>query len=555
MQAVPRRPAPFFCGGNRIWRGIKRKDDDMARFQGPGRSEVYVRNGAAATSHPLAAKIAVEMLESGGNAVDAAIAGAVALGACEPHMTGLGGDLFALVKPAGTEEVIGLNASGRAPAAFDAQALRAAGHDAVPEYSGNAVTVPGAVAGFDMLAADYGLKGLDACLAPAIRCFDEGVPVAPRVGRDWADNAGVMQGHGVTHYLAQGRAPRVGDLFASPGQAEVLRRIAADGAAGFYVGPVAEDMVAALTAAGGAHTLDDFAAARADYVAPIVAPYRGVDVLELPPNGHGATALLMLRMLERFDAAALDPLGAERAHLEMEIAKLGYAARDQAIADPDAMTMPVADFVSDATAAALAGRIDPDRAGPLPRDPLGAPHRDTVYITVVDRDRMAVSLIYSIFHAFGSGIASERYGVLFNNRGAGFTLQRGHPNEAAPGKRPLHTIIPGMLRENGQLVMPFGVMGGAYQPAGHMRLVSNLVDHGLGVQAAIDAPRCFLEGAGVNLEAGYAEPVAQALKEKGHSVLRPAVGIGGAQAIRIDHDRGLLVAGSDPRKDGIAFGY
>ena len=526
----------------------------MQDFQRPGRSELYATGGAVATSHPLAAQAAVAMLESGGNAVDAAIAGAVLLGACEPQMTGLGGDMFALVKPAGTEQVVGLNASGCAPRGFDAEALRGAGHAAVPPFSAHAVTVPGAVAGFEMLAGDYGLKGLDACLAPAIRHFDTGVPVAPRVAADWARHSSVMQGHGITHYLANGRAPGLGELFSSPGQAEVLRRIAAEGAPAFYTGQVAEDMVAALREAGGAHTLDDFAAAQAEYVSPISTPYRGAEVVELPPNTHGAAALLMLRMLERFGAGALDPLGAERAHLEMEIAKLGYAARDEAIADPAAMTMRVEDFVSEETAARLAARIDMNRAGPVPEAPLGAPHRDTVYITVVDRDRMAVSLIYSIFHAFGSGLASPRYGILFNNRGAGFTLSRGHPNEAAPGKRPLHTIIPGMIREGGRVTVPFGVMGGPYQPAGHVRLVGNLVDHAMGVQAAIDAPRCFLEDGAINLEHGFAPEVAAALEAKGHRVVRPELGIGGAQAIRIDHERGVLLAGSDPRKDGIALG-
>lgn len=527
----------------------------MAGFQSPGRSEVYALNGVAATSHPLAAKISVQMLESGGNAVDAAIAGAIALGVCEPQMCGLGGDLFALVKPAGTEDVIGINASGRAPAGLDPEALRAAGHGAIPQYSADAIVVPGAVAGLDRLANDYGLKGLDACLAPAIRYFEEGVAVAPRVAFDWARNVEILNGPGRTHYLANGQAPALGARFALPGQVEALRRIAAEGAAGFYTGPVAEDMVTTLREAGGAHTLEDFAATTADYVGPIAGPYRGREVIELPPNGHGATALLMLRMLQRFDLHRLDPLGPERAHLEMEAAKLAYAARDQVIADPAAMAMDIADFYSEATAADLAARIDPDRAAPMPRTPLGNPHRDTIYITVVDRDRMAVSLIYSIFHAFGSGLASERHGVLFNNRASGFTLERGHPNEAAGGKRPLHTIIPGMLREEGHVAMPFGVMGGPYQPAGHARLIGNLVEYGMGVQAAIDAPRCFLDDGAIALEAGYDDGVAAALEAKGHRVVRPDCGIGGAQAIRIDHDRGLLVAGSDPRKDGIALGY
>ncbi len=527
----------------------------MPKFQGPGRSAVYAEGGIAATSHPLGAKAAVEMLESGGNAVDAAIAGAVLLGICEPQMTGLGGDMFAIVKPAGSEDLVGINASGRAPAGLDAEALRAEGLAAMPERDGRAAVVPGAVAGFAALAEAHGRKGLAAALAPAIRYAEAGVPVAPRVAHDWAEAADALRDHGRAHYLPGGAAPAIGTVFRAPGQAEALRRIAADGPRAFYEGEVAEDMVAALRAAGGAHTLEDFAACAADWVEPISAPYRGVEVVELPPNGHGATALLMLRMLGRFEAAGLDPWGADRAHLEMEIAKLGYAARNQAIADPAHMTMSVADFVSETTAAELAGRIDMARAAPMPEDPLGAPHRDTIYITVVDRDRMAVSLIYSIFHSFGSGIASEKFGILFNNRAAGFTLRPGHPNEAAGGKRPLHTIIPGMIREGGRVTVPFGVMGGPYQAAGHLRFVSNLADHGLGLQEAIDGPRVFFEGDALKLEAGYGEGVAEALRARGHGIVRPEAGIGGAQAIRIDHSRGLLIGASDPRKDGIALGY
>ncbi|MGF1444688.1 MAG: gamma-glutamyltransferase family protein [Pikeienuella sp.] len=525
----------------------------MTEFQGPGRSEVYATGGMAATSHPLAAKVAVETLEAGGNAVDAAIAGAVLLGFCEPQMTGLGGDMFAMVKPSGSDEILGLNASGRAPAGLDAAGLRAEGHHAMPSYEGVSVVVPGAVAGFEALAT-HGRLGLAAVLAPAIRYAQEGVPVAPRVAHDWAGAAPALQGHGRTHFLVGGVAPAVGTLFRAPAQAEVLRRIARDGARAFYEGEVAEDMVAALRAHGGAHDLTDFAACAADWVSPVSAEYRGVEVVELPPNGQGAAALLMLKMLERF-APAADPWGADRAHLEMEIAKLGYAARDEAIADPAQMTVSLDDLISEATAERLARRIDPSRALPMPQAPLGNPHKDTIYITVVDRDRMAVSLIYSIFHSFGSGIASERFGILFNNRASGFSLTPDHPNEAGGGKRPMHTIIPGMLRQAGRVSVPFGVMGGPYQAAGHLRFVSNLVDYELGLQTAIDGPRVFFEGDGLKLETGYGEDVAADLVAKGHRIIRPDTGIGGAQAIRIDHDRGILIGASDPRKDGIALGY
>ena len=474
----------------------------MSRFQGPGRSQVYAQNGICATSHPLAAKVAVNMLEEGGNAVDAALAGAVLLGLCEPQMTGLGGDMFAIVKPAGSEDLVGLNASGRAPAALNAAALRAAGHSEMPEAEGASAVVPGAVAGIAKLAAEHGRKGLDAVLAPAIRYFRGGGPGGPprglRLGRLGRSAPGSWP---PAHFLSDGRALGEGAVFRAPGQAEVLRRIAAGGAAAFYEGEVAEDMIAALRAHGGVHEAADFAACQALEVTPITAPYRDAEVVELPPNTHGATALLMLRMLERF-APEVEPWGAERAHLEMEIAKLGYAARNQAIADPDAMTMTVEDFTSEATAEALAARIDRARAGPLPSDPLGTPHKDTIYITVVDRDRMAVSLIYSIFASFGSGIASERFGILFNNRAAGFTLKEGHPNEAAGGKRPMHTIIPGMIREGGRVTVPFGVMGGPYQAAGHMRFVSNLVDYGAGPAGGDRRAACLLRGCGAQARDG-----------------------------------------------------
>lgn len=530
----------------------------MTAFQSPGRSKVIAANGVVATSHPLGTKIALSMLEEGGNAVDAAIAGAVFLGLAEPAMTGLGGDMFALVKPAGTEDIVGMNASGRAAAGLDPDALRAMGWTAMDRDHAHSVVVPGAVAGFETLSQDYGRKGLAASLAPAIRYFDEGIPVAPRAALDWADNADNLQGAARRHFLKDGAAPAEGDIFRAPGQAEVLRRIAAEGAKAFYEGEVAEDMVAALQAHGGSHTLADFAARKAAYVTSISAPYRGMEIVELPPNSHGATALLLARMAERFDIASMAPFGPERTHFETEATKLAYAARNQAIADPDFMTMKVEDFISDTTAADLAARIDMSRAQPAPVDPLGsdgAPHRETIYITVVDRDRMAVSLIYSVFRDFGSGIASEKFGILFNDRASGFTLQPGHPNEAGGGKRPLHTIIPGMLRQNGRLVMPFGVMGGPYQPAGHLRLVSNVVDFGMDVQTGIDGPRSFVKDGALVLEAGYDDATVQVLADMGHKVVRPDCGIGGAQAIRIDHERGVLIGGSDPRKDGIALGY
>ncbi|MGR3436889.1 MAG: gamma-glutamyltransferase family protein [Shimia sp.] len=525
----------------------------MRDFHLPGRSPVLATDGMCATSHPLAAKVAVQTLEAGGNAVDAALAGAVLLGLCEPHMTGIGGDLFALVATAPDAPIVALNGSGRAPAGLDSVALRARGHATMPTHTADAVTIPGAIDAICTLSADHGRLGLADILAPAIRYAEAGVPVAPRVAFDWAAAAGDLQGAARRTYLLDGAAPRQGQLFRAPGQAEVLRRIAARGRAAFYEGEVAQDMVDALRAAGGPHTLDDFAATRSTYVDPLTGTYAETEIVEHPPNGTGATALLMLDILSHFDLAALDPFGAPRAHLEAEAAKLAYDARNRFLADADHTTR-LAHMRAPETADALAATIRMDRALPDAAPVTEAIHRDTVYITVVDRDRMAVSLIYSLFHGFGSGIATDRFGILFQNRGAGFNLEAGHPNEAGPGKRPAHTIIPGMLRREGRVTMPFGVMGGAYQPNGHARFVTNMVDYGLDPQSAIDAPRAFSDAGDMKVERGYSDAVRAELSDLGHRVTVPDGPIGGAQAIAI-HDDGTLEGASDPRKDGCALGY
>ena len=526
----------------------------MRDFQHPGRSAVYAENGMCATSHPLAAQVAVSILQSGGNAVDAAIAGAMVLNIAEPQMCGLGGDCFVLLKPAGENNILALNGSGRAPAHLSAAKMRARGWTVVPTESVESMTVPGAVDALCRLSSDWGRVGLDAALAPAIRYARDGVPVAPRVAFDWAGDAQRLSGRARDYYLINGKVPDVGQLFRAPAQADVLERIARNGRAGFYEGPVAEDLVNSLRALGGSHTEDDFARTACDYATPVSGSFSGIDLFEHPPNGQGATAILMLNILGHFDLATLDPLGTTRVHLEAEAAKLAYDARNRFIADPDHMAR-LDHMLAPETAEKLAALINPRRSLPNPAAASEAVHRDTVYITVVDRDRMAVSLIYSIYWGFGSGLASDRYGILFQNRGAGFSLEAGHPNEAAGGKRPMHTIIPAMLGEKGRVIMPFGVMGGAYQPAGHARFVTNLRSYGMDLQTAIDAPRSFPGPKGLELERGYPQAVRDELATLGHSVIVPDGPLGGAQAIFIDDARGILQGASDPRKDGIALGY
>ncbi|AUQ51607.1 putative gamma-glutamyltransferase [Phaeobacter inhibens] len=524
----------------------------MRDFHFPGRSAVFAENGLCATSHPLAAGVAIDILKRGGNAMDAAIAGAVLLGICEPQMTGIGGDCFVLYSRPGAA-VQAMNGSGRAAAAADAAGLRANGLATVPLTSAHAVTIPGAVDAFCKLSDTEGRLGLDTLLAPAIHYAEAGVPVAPRVAFDWQSDAETLQGRARDHYLFNGTPPKIGQMFRAPGQAEVLRRIAKDGRDAFYTGEIAEDLITTLQTLGGVHSAEDFAKTQADLTLPVSGSYQDIDLVEHPPNGQGATAILMLNILKHFDMAGMNPVGAERIHIEAEAAKLAYDARNRFIADAD-HTNRLDHMLAPDTAARLAELINPKRAMAAAAPVSEAVHKDTIYITVVDKDRMAVSLIYSIFHGFGSGIASDKFGILLQNRGAGFTLEEGHPNMLAGGKRPMHTIIPGMLRKEGDVTMPFGVMGGAYQPNGHARFVSNLTDFRMDPQAAIDMPRAFADGGQLKVERGYSDAVRQELADMGHNVTIPETAIGGAQAVQI-HSSGILEGASDARKDGCALGY
>ena len=525
----------------------------MRDFYSKGRSTVFAENGMCATSHPIAAQAAVDVLKDGGNAMDAAIAGAVLLGICEPQMTGIGGDCFVLFSPAGRDDVLAMNGSGRAPANLTADKLREAGHDKVPLRDPSAVTIPTAIDAFCTLSEDWGKLGLDRILQPAIQYARNGVAVAPRVGYDWSNLLDTFHETAIPFFTNNGSAPATGTRFSYPGQAEVIEKIAAQGRDGFYSGDVCADMVETLRSLGGQHTEDEFADARAEYTNPISGSYGKYELIEHPPNGQGATAILMANMLKNFDIASLDPYGVERAHIEAEISKLAYDARNRLIADPT-VTDGTERMLSTELANELSALISKTKVNKRVSEITEAVHKDTVYISVVDRDRMSVSLIYSIFHGFGSGIASRKYGVLFQNRGAGFNLIKGHPNELKPGKRPMHTIIPGMLREGNGNAMPLGVMGGQYQPCGHIRVLSNLVDYGMDIQAALDGPRSFAEGDVLNVEPSYDPTVVQGLLDLGHDVNQTMPPIGGAQAI-LENSDGFLLGGSDPRKDGCAIGY
>ena len=517
----------------------------------PGRSPVYATNGMAATSSPLATKVAIQMLEAGGNAVDAAIAAAVLQSLVEPAMTSIGGDCFVLLSPK-DGDVIALNGSGRAPAALSAADLRAQGINKLERTSVHSVTIPGAIDAFCRLSADHGKIGLKASLAPAIHYMRAGIPVSPRNGVDWKAGAPFLQGDAKKYYLNNGKQFEAGQIFSMPHQAEVLELVGEKGRDGFYDGPVMEDMLATLQEFGGLHTADDFANTACEYTDPISSSYGDFELVEHPPNGQGATAILMTNMLKNFDIAAMDPMGAERAHVEAEVAKLAYDARNRFIAD---RTERLDHMLSQDTADKLAALVDPKKAMPSAASLAEGVHKDTICLSVVDKDRLSVSLIYSCYTKFGSGIASSKYGINFQNRGMGFNLQEGHPNEAGGGKRPMHTIIPGMLRKNGKTVAPFGVMGGSYQPNGHARFLSNIQDFGMDIQEAMDAPRSFSDAGDMKVERGYSDQIRLELSDLGHQVSVPDEPIGGSQAVMIDEENGCLIGASDHRKDGAALGY
>ncbi|MGC2642342.1 MAG: gamma-glutamyltransferase, partial [Pseudolabrys sp.] len=496
---------------------------------------------------------AVDALRAGGSAADAAVAAVAALCVIEPHMTGIGGDCFCLVSQPG-KPVWGYNGSGRAGAKASDQALRAKGLSEIGN-SIHAVTVPGAIEAWEAILKAHGRFGLDRALAPAIKYAEGGFPVAARVAWDWQRHVGKLKADpgASKHYLFNGAAPKEGDVIRFPALAATLKTIAAKGARAFYEGEIADDMANTLGARASFLTTEDFFRHRGEAVEPISTNYRGLDLVEIPPNTQGLTALVMLNILENFDLAALDPFGADRFHLVLEAARLGYAIRDTHIADQAHMRTTVADLLDKKFAKKLASLIDMKKRAKVPSAP--APGNDTVYLTVVDRGRMAVSIINSLYSSFGLGICTEKSGIMLTNRGACFTLEPDHPNTFGPNKRPMHTIIPALAMRDGRCDMSFGVMGAHYQPMGHVQIILNMLDYGMDVQQAIDAPRFFFEGEKTDVEHGTPAATIEGLKARGHDVVMASSPWGGAQTIKIDWNRGVLIGGSEPRKDGCALGY
>jgi gamma-glutamyltranspeptidase/glutathione hydrolase len=535
------------------------------------RSVVYARHGMVAAAHPLAVKIGLGVLERGGTAADAAVAVNAALGFLEPVACGPGGDLFALVWNAKDRKLYGLNASGRAPRALTADKVPPEPDGTIPLYSPYAWTVPGAVDGWFELHRRFGRLPMKEILAPAIRSAREGEPVPQGIAAAWARGGRTFRdkpGFAAT-FLPGGQAPREGEIFRNPDLARTYEAIAEGGRDAFYRGPVADAIVALSRRVGGFFAPEDFASHRSEWIEPVGTAYRGVTLWELPPNTQGIAALEMLNILEGFDLKAMGRDSAIFWHTMVEAKKLAFEDRARFLADPTFADEPVAGLASKAYARTQAKRIDPERAAArldAGHPPLAA--GDTTYLAVADSEGNMVSLIQSNYTGFGSGFVVEGWGFGLQDRGGLFSLKAGSPNRLEPGKRPFHTIIPAFVTRDGKPWIAFGVMGGDMQPQGHVQILVDLVDFGMNLQEAGDAPRFYHTGSSeptgtvmttggiLYLESGVPTEIRRELVRMGHRLaeINPAA-FGGYQAVAVDPATGIYAGASESRKDGCALGY
>ncbi|MCI0516276.1 MAG: gamma-glutamyltransferase [Woeseiaceae bacterium] len=533
------------------------------------RSEVIATHGMAATSHPLATQVAIEILKAGGSAVDAAIAANATLGLMEPTGCGIGGDLFAIVWDADGKELTGLNASGRSPMSLSLAQVRQAAPEGLPYLGPLTVSVPGAVDGWYELHARYGKLPMRTLLEPAIRYAREGFPVTEFIAALWQENApsrAAYPGFRET-FMPGGRAPEKGEIFRNPRLADTYEEIAKNGRDAFYKGGIARQIDAYMSEQGGYLSYEDMAAHRSEWVEPVSVNYRGYDVYELPPNGHGIVVLQMLNILEGYDLSKMGFGSADYLHVLIEAKKLAYEDRAQFYADPDFYEPPIARLIAKDYAAERRALIDPAKAassysaGDMLHD------GDTIYLTVADKDGNMVSFIQSNYGDIGSGMTPAALGFSLQNRGSLFSLQDGHPNVYEPGKRPFHTIIPAFVMKDGRPWLSFGVMGGSMQPQAHAQIIVNLVDFGMNLQEAGDAARMrhtgssqptdevMRDGGTVYLESGIPPSVRDELRRRGHRLATEPGEYGGYQAILWNEAQGVYYGASESRKDGHAAGY
>ena len=520
-----------------------------------GRSTVYAPNDAVATSQPLATTTALEILAAGGNAIDAAVAAAAVLNVTEPHMTGMGGDMFAILWDASSGRLVGLDASGKSGSNINVAALLAEEEPSVPGSGPRSVTVPGALSGWSALIQEYGTMTLADILAPAIRIANTGFPVTPIIAQDWAGTVnGLRRDTGAAAtFLVDGAAPEAGDWFQNPDLAQTFQRVADGGPQVFYGGDLGREIVDGLAKLGGYLTLEDLRSHEPRWVEPLSIEYKGYQLWELPPAGQGIAALQMLKMLEGYDFSVMEHNSAEYLHTLIEAKKLAHADLDRYIADPDHMDVQPEALLDATYLSGRAALIDPVRAADRPDPGHLATDSETIYLTVADRHGNMISFINSIYGYFGSRVVVPGTGLVLQNRGAGFTLEEGHPNQIAPNKRPLHTIIPAFVTKDRKPWLSYGVMGGSMQPQGHVQVLLNMVEFGMDPQEAIDAAR-FRHFSGTRVAIENLDPeVGSALEALGHQLRDPqGIAFGGGQAI-LRLVRGWAAA-SDPRKDGMAAG-
>lgn len=525
------------------------------------RSVVMAPHGMVASSQPLATLSGYRALAKGGNAIDAAVAMVATLSVVEPYNVGIGGDAFALIYLAKEKRLVGLNGSGRAPYGASISAYRERGLKEIPERGIHAVTVPGALHAWNEALARYGSLKLSEVLEDAISYAEEGFPVSEVIAGEWQEVEALLRSSpgGSRTYLIDGKAPRAGQRFRNPKIARTYRAIAAGGIDVFYGGEVGEAILQTSREHHGFLSRQDLLDHRSTWVAPLSTDYRRYTVYELPPNGQGLTALQMLNILEGYDIARLGHNTPSYLHLLIEAKKKAFEDRNRFITDPDFERIPVEELLSKEYARRVRETIDPRNPSSSP-PPVALPRAsETVYVTAVDKDRNAASFISSLFMHFGSGIVVKGTGIVLQNRGCSFCLDPTHPNRLEPHKRPLHTLIPAMVFKDGTFLLSFGVMGGEMQPQGHVQFLINLIDFGMNLQEALDAPRIrHLNGKEVYLEEGIPEEVARGLAERGHSISgKPAAvnQVGGGQAIFADPEEHVLLGASDRRKDGCAIGY
>ena len=528
----------------------------MRNLHIPGRSNVLGYNGMAATSQPLSTLEAISILKKGGNAIDAAIAASAVQSVIEPNSTSIGGDCFAIIAING-KNPISVNGSGIAPQKNNFDFFKSNKINKIETTSPHSVTIPGALHAWDSMHKKFGNLDFQELFITAENYARNGFPIHEVVAKSWSENFNKLKKNATTNsiFLKNNKSYTFGETHKNISLADSLKSIAKNGINDFYKGYIAEDIVKTLNELGGLHSMEDFSKQETIFSDTLYSNYKNIRIHQCPPSGPGITVLMMMAILEKFNFNNCDPLSSFRFHLQAEASKVAYEARENNIGDPsfnnfDYKKLYDTEYIND-----LVAKISLDKVY-LPNDHSITAHPDTIYISVVDKNKNAVSIINSCCFAFGSGITSKNTGVLLHNRGVNFRLQRNHPNMIEGLKRPLHTIIPGLITDfNNNPILSYGVMGGQYQPVGHSHVLQNIFDFGLSVQEAIDFPRAFILENNYKLEKTIPKNIYNELKKRGHNIQYSKDTFGGGQAIFIDDEKGILLGGSDSRKDGSAIGF